>query len=161
VTNAQRNWGNNRGLPSRVAEVASRFPDVFREDELLARNDDHHLANLLLHGASAALNDRSQELAPGQITFIAGPSPQHLANGLRHAFWSYQRLALLVCQRHNSEACVKVEKIYSAGWPRMQTVTEPAVRKAGRNGSCPCGSGRKAKVCHGDLLRSQPVRPPH
>lgn len=59
---------------------------------------DHKLANLLLHGAGLALNDRITESDAGVATIRVGPSEQHLANGLRHAYWSYHRVIRLVAE---------------------------------------------------------------
>ncbi|MHB1834551.1 MAG: YecA family protein, partial [Solirubrobacteraceae bacterium] len=138
-----------RSLPDRITAVAEAFPQT-RDGELRARyNDDNRLANLLLHGSTVALNDRITDDTFGNATIRSGPSAQHLANGLRHAYWSYQRLALLIADRRNPEARADIERIYDEGWPRLQTITEPALKKAGRNGRCPCHSGLKVKDCHG------------
>jgi hypothetical protein len=149
-TRGQRHW-STKGLPDRIAGVESTFPQT-RDGELRARyDDDNRLANLLLHGSTVALNDRITDDAFGNATIRSGPSEQHLANGLRHAYWSYQRLALLVAERRNPETRPEIGRIYGDGWPRLQTVTAPALKKAGRNGPCPCGSNRKVKDCHGVL----------
>ena len=113
--------------------------------------DDNRLANLLLHGSIVALNDRVTDDAFGNATIRSGPSEQHLANGLRHAYWSYQRLALLISDRRNPGARTDIERRYAEGWPLLQTITAPALKNAGRNGRCPCGSGRKVKDCHGGI----------
>ncbi|MDQ6804064.1 MAG: hypothetical protein M3065_03650 [Actinomycetota bacterium] len=145
----QRHW-TTKGLPDRIKAVQPSFPQD-RGDELQARyEDDNRLANLLLHGSTVALNDRITDDAFGNATIRSGPSEQHLANGLRHAYWSYQRLAL-IAQRRNPEARAEIERHYAEGWPLLQTITLPALKKAGRNGRCPCGSSRKVKDCHGSI----------
>jgi hypothetical protein len=147
-TKGQRHW-TRLGLPDRIAAIKGAFPQA-RDDELLVRYDaDNRLANLLLHGSTMALNDRITDTGFGSATIHVGPTDQHLANGLRHAYWSYERLALLIADRRNPDARAEIERLYDAGWPRLQTITAPALKKAGRNGQCPCGSGRKAKDCHG------------
>lgn len=149
-TKGQRHW-TGEGLPGRIAAVEAAFPQD-RDGELRARyDDDNRLANLLLHGSTVALNDRITDDALGNTTIHVGPSQQHLANGLRHAYWSYQRLALLIADRRNPPARAEIERLYVDGWPRLQTITAPALKKAGRNGRCPCGSARKVKDCHGAL----------
>jgi hypothetical protein len=147
---AHKHW-SAKTLPARIEAVDSTFPQE-RDGELQARyDDDNRLANLLLHGSTVALNDRITDDIFGNVTIRSGPSEQHLANGLRHAYWSYQRLALLIAERRTPDARGEIEQLYADGWPRLQTITGPALKKAGRNGRCPCGSGRKAKDCHGDI----------
>jgi hypothetical protein len=146
----QRHWTRN-GLPERISEVDDLVPQN-REGELRDRYDhDNKLANLLLHGAAMALNDRITEDGLGRTTIGVGPSEQHLANGLRHAYWSYERLILLVAHRRAPGARPHAESLYTTGWPLLQTITGPALKAAGRNGKCPCESGRKSKDCHGTL----------
>jgi hypothetical protein len=144
----QKHW-TQLGLPDRIAAVDELVPQE-QEGELRAcYENDNKLANLLLHGSPMALNDRINETGLGKATIRMGASAQHLANGLQHAYWSYQRLVLLVCQRRVPKAGPRVEELYALGWPLLQTITVPALKRAGRNGQCPCGSGRKVKDCHG------------
>jgi Family of unknown function (DUF5677) len=144
-----RHW-TGQWLPKRIAEVDSAVPQE-HDGELFARyGDDNKLANLLLHGAAVALNDRITD-GPYGATIHAGPSQQHLANGLRHAYWSYQRLCLLVADRPVPSARPRIEELYLQTWSHLQTITVPALKLAGRNGRCPCGSGRKVEDCHGAL----------
>lgn len=149
-TKGQRHW-TRQGLPDRIRAV----DDVVPQDhpgELRARyEDDNRLANLLLHGAAVALNDRITDAGLGNATIHVGPSEQHLANGLRHGYWSYYRLVLLIAERRAPDVRPKMEQLYADGWPRLQTITSTALRHAGRNGRCPCGSGHKTKDCHGAL----------
>jgi hypothetical protein len=92
--NAHKHW-STKTLPARIEAVDSTLPQDL-DGELQARyEDDNRLANLLLHGSTVALNDLITDDAFGNVTIRSGPSEQHLANGLRHAYWSYQRLALL------------------------------------------------------------------
>ncbi len=143
----QRHW-TRLGLPDRMASVEAIVPQA-REGDLQARyEDDNRLANLLLHGSPVALNDRITDTGFGNATIQVGPSDQHLANGLRHAYWSYHRLVLLVADRRAPTARAEIEQFYAEGWSLLQTITAPALKKAGRNGQCPCGSGRKVKDCH-------------
>jgi hypothetical protein len=149
-TKGQRHW-TRQGLPDRIGAVEATMPQA-RDGELRARyEDDNRLANLLLHGSALALNDRITDTGDGNATIHVGPSEQHLANGLRHAYWSYQRLVLLVAERRQPAGRPEIERLYAQGWPLLQTITAPALKKAGRNGQCPCGSGRKVKDCHGSV----------
>jgi hypothetical protein len=146
---AQKHW-TSLGLFARTIAV-EEFVPTSREGELRARyEEDNKLANLLLHGSAMALNDRIAETLT-RVTIRAGPSNQHLANALRHAYWSYQRLVLLLCNRCAPHASAEAERLYEDGWPRLQTLTSSALKNAGRNGPCPCASGRKTKDCHGAL----------
>jgi hypothetical protein len=147
---AQRHW-TRETLPERIAVVDQSLPQDY-DGELTARYaDDNRLANFLLHGAAVAINDRIMDTAPGQVTIRVGASEQHLANGLRHAYWSYQRLVLLGAKRRNRTAVAEVQQLYLDAWPRVQTITGPALQKAGPDGDCPCGSGRKVNACHGAI----------
>lgn len=138
-------------LPARIVAVEAAFPQD-PDGEVQARyDDDNWLANLLLHGPTIALNDRITREAFSYVRIRSGPSEQHLANGLRHAYWSYQRLALLIAQRRKPEVRPEIDRLYAEGWPRLQIITGPALKKAGHNGRCPCGSGRKIKDCHGSI----------
>lgn len=146
----QRHW-TRQNLPGRIAEVNTLVPQD-HDGELRARYDnDNGLANLLLHGGAVVLDDRITDTAFGNATIHAGASEQHLANGLRHGYWSYERFVRLVVGRHARQASGRVEDLFRTGWPLLQTITGPAVKAAGRNGSCPCGSQRKTKDCHGAL----------
>lgn len=148
--NGQRHW-TRLSLFDRIAAIDESVPQA-RDGELRARyENDNRLANFLLHGSPMALNDRIEESASGRATIHIGASAQHLANGLQHAYWSYERLLLLVCKRRAPHKASTVEDLYELGWPTLQTITVPALKKVGRNGPCPCGSGRKVKDCHGDL----------
>lgn len=147
---AQGAW-SRQNLPNRIAAVSELVPQD-RENELMARYaDDNRLANYLLHGAAMAINDRIIETGPGQLTIRVGASEQHLANGLRHAYWSYQRLVLLVAQRRNPAAAPEIEQLYATAWPQLQTITLPALKKAGPDGQCPCQSGLTVRACHGSI----------
>jgi Family of unknown function (DUF5677) len=147
---ATRHW-TRQTLPERIAVVSALVPQD-RNGELMARYaDDNRLVNLLLHGAAVALNDRISNTGPDKITIHVGASEQHLANGLRHAYWSYQRLVLLAAKRRNPSAVPEIEQLYRTAWPLLQTITAPALKKAGPDGDCPCGSGRRAQVCHGRI----------
>lgn len=149
-TQAQNHW-TAKGLPDRIRDVSATFPQDFEGELQIRYASENRLVNLLLHGSPMAINDRISDDRFGNVSIRSGPSTQHLANGLRHAYWSYQRLGLLVAERRSSEARVELQQLYAEGWPRLQTITEPALRAAGRNGLCPCGSGLKVKVCHGAL----------
>jgi hypothetical protein len=71
-TKGQRHW-TTQGLPDRIAAVLDVFPQD-RDGELQARYaDDNRLANLLLHGAAVALNDRILDDELGNATVHTGP----------------------------------------------------------------------------------------
>jgi hypothetical protein len=42
-----------------------------------------------------------------------------------------------------------VKEIDFVSESKIQSTTEPAFAKVGRNDPCPCGSGKKYKQCHG------------
>jgi len=116
----------------------------------------NQMANVVMHGSGTAINDRvgaDQIVAPGVLktTVVVGPTTTYLTEGLRHAFWSYQRICVLVASRRAPEAVDKFDAIYARAWPKLRTVTVPALKRAGRNGPCPCGSSEKTKDCHGAL----------
>jgi hypothetical protein len=146
----QLHW-TRQGLPDRIAAVDALVPQD-RVGELTDRyEEDNRLANLLLHGASMAINDRISDAGFGRIRIHVGASEQHLANGLRHAFWSYERLVWLVATRRNPAAVSDIERLYAETWPLLQTITVPRLKNAGTDGECPCGSGRRVGACHGSL----------
>jgi hypothetical protein len=146
---AQKHW-TRLDLWSRMQAVNRNVPQE-RTGELEDRyHEDNHLANLLLHGSPMAMNDRLVNTARG-VTLQLGPSKQHLANGMRHAYWSYQRLGLLMIERLQPGRVGDLTSTYHHGWARLQTISKGALKAAGRNGPCPCGSGAKSKDCHGAL----------
>ncbi len=101
-------------LPDRIAEVEDSVAQD-REGELRAQyKNDHRLANLLLHGSPVALNDRIQETATGAV-ISGGLSEQHLANNLRHAYWSYQRFALLGAEHRAPAARAQIYRALLGG----------------------------------------------
>jgi hypothetical protein len=144
-----RHW-SRQSLYRRVKEVDATVTQDSK-GELLARyNLDNRLANLAVHGGAVTINDRVTD-GRYDATIIVGATPQHLANGLRHAYWSYERLCLLVSKRRAPATQATIEALYADTWPQLQTVTVPALKHAGRNGTCPCGSGHKVKACHGAI----------
>jgi hypothetical protein len=146
---AKTHW-TRLDLRARARDVAADVPQTF-DGELDDRyEEDNQLANLLLHGSPMAINDRITE-TPGRVTVSVGPTDQHLANGLRHSYWSYFRLARLLAARACPDRVSELDAIYGHGWPRLQTITDGALRETGRNGRCPCESGLKSKDCHGGL----------
>jgi SEC-C motif len=149
-TKGQRHW-SCLGLPDRITAVERSLPQE-KEGELRARyEEDNMLANYLLHGTAVALNDRLGDSPDGGLRLLVGATGQHLPNGLRHGFWSYQRLSRLIAARHSPDRADTIDEVYREGWPLLQTLTVPSLKAAGRNGPCPCGSGRKVKDCHGGL----------
>ena len=96
------------------------------------------------------INDRL-EYSPQGVTVRLGPTRQYLANGLRHAYWSYYRIGWLLVKRLAPDGLDHLMSNYREGWPRLQTITNDAIKAAGRNGACPCSSDRKTKDCHGAL----------
>lgn len=149
-TKGQRHW-SCLGLPDRITAVDRSLPQE-QEGELRARYaEDNMLANYLLHGTAVALNDRLSDGPDGRVSLLVGATEQHMANGLRHGFWSYQRLSRLIAERHSPDRVGAIDDLYREGWPLLQTLTVPSLKAAGRNGRCPCGSGRKVKDCHGSL----------
>jgi len=146
---AQRHW-TTLDLRARARAVEASVPQDC-DGELLDRFDeDNQLANLLIHGSPMAMNDRLKVSARG-VTVQLGATAQHLANGLRHAYWSYYRMGWLLVGHLASGSQSDVEAMYREGWPKLQTITEGALKATGRNGRCPCGSDRKAKDCHGAI----------
>lgn len=146
----QRHW-SRLGLPDRIAAVEHSLPQS-HDGELRARyEEDNLLANHLLHGTAMVLNDRLGDGPGGGLRLLIGATEQHMPNGLRHGFWSYQRLSRLIAERHSPNRVDAIDDLYREGWPLLQTLTVPSLKFAGRNGSCPCGSGRKVKDCHGAL----------
>jgi hypothetical protein len=151
----QRHW-TLLDVWKRINAVDRAVPQD-KPGELRARYQTANLtANLLLHGSGTAMNDRigpDKVVWPGVIntTVIAGPTTTYLTEGLRHAYWSYARLCLLVANRYATEAVAAIQGMYAEAWPRLRTVSKPALKLAGRNGPCPCKSGLKVKDCHGKL----------
>jgi hypothetical protein len=149
-TKGQRHW-SRLGLPDRISAVEQLVPQAY-EGELRARyEEDNLLANHLLHGSALVLNDRLSDGPDGRLRLLVGATEQHMPNGLRHGFWSYQRLSRLIAERNSPNRVGAIDDLYQGGWPVLQTLTVPALKVAGRNGSCPCESGRKVKDCHGGL----------
>jgi hypothetical protein len=146
---AQRHW-TTLDLRARAQSVEGTVPQD-SDDELLDRFDeDNRLANLLIHGSPMAMNDRLKTSARG-VTVQLGATAQHLPNGLRHAYWSYYRMGWLIAGHLAPRSRRDIEAAYREGWPKLQTITEGALKAVGRNGRCPCESGRKAKDCHGAI----------
>jgi Family of unknown function (DUF5677)/SEC-C motif len=144
----QRHW-TTKGLPERIRDVRDAVPQS-APGELARQHDEYNkFANLLLHGSPMSLNDRIVEFPGGAAGVRTGPSEQHLAPAMRHAYWSYYRLVLLVLDRQAASGRSQVEQLYTHGWPQLQSITDVELRALGRNGQCPCGSGRKVKDCHG------------
>lgn len=149
-TKGQRHW-SRVGLPDRITAIEDAIPQD-RDGELRARyEEDNLLANHLLHGSALVLNDRLGDGPEGRARLLIGATEQHMPNGLRHSFWSYQRLSRLIAERHSPDRLGAIDDLYRESWPLLQTLTVPSLKVAGRNGPCPCGSGRKVKDCHGAL----------
>jgi hypothetical protein len=147
---AQNHW-TRMGLPDRIKFVDELVPQAYKGELDDRYEEDNRLANILLHGASVAINDRITADQLGNIRIHVGASDQHLANGLRHAYWSYTRHVRLVAHRRDPAAVSEVERLDAETWPVLQTITAPRLKKIGPTGDCPCGSGRQVKDCHGAL----------
>jgi hypothetical protein len=146
---ARKHW-TTLDLRARAKVVDMHVPQD-TSGELDERFDeDHFLANLVLHGSPMTINDRLKE-SPGGVTVRVGATSQHLANGLRHAYWSYYRIGRLLVGRVAPDNLDRLDASYREGWPRLQTITTDAIKASGRNGACPCGSDGKTKDCHGAL----------
>lgn len=145
----QKHW-TSLDLPARIRDVAAYVPQDYPGELDDRYIEDNQLANFLLHGGPIALNDRITQIGD-RVTINVGPWERHLANALRHAYWSYYRLGLLMLGRRQPDRRPELEELYRHGWPRLKTLTEGSLKAAGRNAPCPCGSGTKTKDCHGGL----------
>lgn len=144
---AQKPW-TMLDLRARIHAVSAQVPQDFGGELVDRYDEDNRLANLLLHGSPMALNDRVVDTG-NRVTITVGPTGQHLGNALRHTYWSYYRLGLLMVELRAPEQIAGLNEAYRNGWPRLQTLTAGALKVVGRNGPCPCGSGLKTKDCHG------------
>jgi hypothetical protein len=133
---------------SRIRAVEQIVPQDEPRELMHRYEEDNFLANQILHGSPMAMNDRLSP-APHGVTIAAGPTSQHVANALRHAYWSYYRITRAALDRDAPDRRDDLITLYRTAWPRLQTVTEGALKAVGRNGQCPCGSGAKVKTCHG------------
>ena len=147
----QRHW-TRQGLPDRIAEIDALVPQD-GEGDLRARYDDDTGSRTCFSTAGRSLSTRASRpsASPRRRDDPGGPSEQHLANGLRHAYWSYERLVRLAARRRAPELTGSVEDTFGAAWPVLQKIRGPALKATGCNGSCPCGSKRTTKDCHGAL----------
>jgi hypothetical protein len=146
---ARQHW-TKQDLRERAKLVDADVPQD-TPGELEARYDeDHFLANLVLHGSPMTINDRLNGTA-GRLTVQLGATDQHLPNGMRHAYWAYYRIGHLLVEQFAPDRLDLLRADYRDGWPKLQTITDDAIKTAGRNGPCPCGSERKTKDCHGRL----------
>jgi hypothetical protein len=115
---AQKHW-TTLDLRSRIRAVDADVPqDV--DGELNNRYyEDNQLANLLLHGSPMAINDRLEPSATG-ITVRLGPTEQHMASGMRQAYWSYYRVGSLLVSRLLPSRLDDLIAMYRAGGLRYR-----------------------------------------
>lgn len=87
------------------------------------------------------------QLARGEVPRAEDPRPWF---GLHNVIHELVSVGCYVCEQTYSD---EVEAAGCPGDPSGEEITLPAPRvglsSVGRNDPCPCGSGRKYKVCHG------------
>ncbi len=81
------------------------------------------------------------------------PGLNYLCAGLQHFFRHVDRPARMMVDlmREGRDAADVMELLATE-----ERDFERALKRAGRNGPCPCGSGRKVKQCHGAALPAEP-----
>jgi uncharacterized protein DUF5677/SEC-C motif-containing protein len=134
-------------LHRRLKVIQEVFPEDYPGQLSASYAQHNRLPILAMHGAPMAINDRFVDVPGGQAV-LAGPSGQHLGPALRTGFWCYSKLVHLLLRRWEPGGLVELTALYDHGWPDFQAITTESMRRAGRNGLCPCGSGRKLKRCH-------------
>lgn len=146
---ALRHW-TGKTLHQMVKEAGVRLPP--EEQALLEEMHDlaNRLSNLLLHHSPLSLNSAftgNVELAGETAAMLSRrPSDRGVGDALRLAFYSLARLGRLVVGDRAGDDLDAAIKRFD---PLFRELTAGQLASAGRNDPCPCGSGRKLKVCHG------------
>jgi len=128
----------------------------------LGRIDDEQLAQLVDSPQQEAFGRGKHEGLPQQchrcpaLQQCWGGCPKHRfatsvdgEPGLNHLCPGYRRFFA-----HSAPALRRMAELHRAGLPPAQIMHERAAaaqhfQRVGRNQPCPCGSGRKFKLCHG------------
>jgi SEC-C motif len=114
----------------------------------------YQLQNIFVHNSPASVGSvvtarspRTQVVA-GQGSFLLSRQPSRLLvqDAPSLAYHSLAMMARLLCQAGSSGA---LDALLETDMPRFVYLTNAEMRR-GRNDPCPCGSGRKFKLSHGE-----------
>jgi hypothetical protein len=115
----------------------------------------YKLQNIFVHNspasAGSAVSGASPraQIAAGHGAFVLSRQPSKLL--VQDALsLSYHSLALLAGQLRQPNAASALDAILETDMPRFVCLSK-AEQRTGRNEPCPCGSGRKFKLCHGTV----------
>jgi hypothetical protein len=107
--------------------------------------------NQQLHTRADAVNRTVRSRNDAEIAFQLGPSDALAEQALFGAFWTFWYILRLILDHFEVEATLRgrLDGQFNDGTATFRSLTAEELRGVGRNDSCPCGSGKKYKHCHG------------
>jgi hypothetical protein len=112
-------------------------------------------ANQILHATYDSVRQTIAAHEEEAIRIAYGATDANIGECLSAAEWAYGQTLSLVIDTFELPDRKEFERVFRLTESLLRTLTESEVEGLGRNDRCPCGSGRKFKVCHDGL----PVRP--
>jgi hypothetical protein len=114
----------------------------------------HRLNNLKLHSSAFSLNQAAKKSSPeeGNEVIRLGASPNDeepaMIRSLYGAMFTYGRITRLIIEETGGDVDA-FDTFYDNQLDLAYKLAPSRRTKIGRNDLCPCGSGKKYKVCHG------------
>ena len=145
----QKHW-TKQTLYKLMTDVEPALPPDDRR--LLHQTFDlsNRLSNLLLHHSPLAMNaafktTHDDGLLPVSV-LSRKPSERFVGDALFSAYFSVSRLGRLVVRPTSTDS---YETMIADDFPSFIQLPVSITRDLSRNDTCPCGSRRKYKRCHG------------
>jgi len=143
-----RNLWTGRGVASMVSEIEEEMSPADRVVLRQIFDLGYLLTNLAVHHSPMAMDTVVKavvETESERINVISRqPSKVFVHEALAVGYHSLSLTARLLCPAHRSG---KLDELLQRDRRRFIVIDRSG--RPGRNGLCPCGSGRKYKYCHG------------
>jgi hypothetical protein len=112
----------------------------------------HRINNLKLHSSALSLNQAAKKSSSEEGVIRLGASPTDdeapMIRSLYGAMFTYDRIARLIIEETGGSV-EEFDTFYGNQLDLAYKLAPSRRNEINRNDQCPCGSGKKYKVCHG------------
>ncbi|MFP5364346.1 MAG: SEC-C metal-binding domain-containing protein [Thermoleophilia bacterium] len=148
-TYGHRVWTGHKNLREVVKEIEHLWPEGGAREDLWAYfRVSHRDNNQHLHSSVTALMGGTRTEG-NAVAFDSVPSSAHLDRALIGGLWCYSQTVTLIWDHFELDGRHELDALMAELKMPFITVDPALAKQVGRNGPCPCGSGRKYKRCHG------------
>lgn len=151
----ERLWTGHRNLFDLVMSDEHQWDESRRkllwEFLKIVHRDNNQLLHSTVEGLRRTLN--RADAHGGQVWI--GPSTVHVPLALWTAHWIYAQTLTLASERFEFPGDEELRQMIMRHQYNFVDLTPDQVKGAGRNGPCPCESGRKYKLCHQDQVEAR------